>query len=122
MALEDSVDMIFEETRLDPSVYKTQPILYSPRANGGKGDSLYIINHGELTIYKTEHIDKPIAELKSGDFFGEMALLGEQVRTANVKVNKPTSLLRLTRKDVLLMAESEPELKNRLERAVEERK
>lgn len=42
MALEDSVDMIFEETRLDPSVYKTQPILYSPRANGGKGDSLYM--------------------------------------------------------------------------------
>ena len=51
-----------------------------------------------------------------------MALLGEQVRTANVKVNKPTSLLRLTRKDVLLMAENEPELKNRLERAIEERK
>jgi len=89
---------------------------------GEKGDSLYIINHGELTIYKTEHIDKPIAELKSGDFFGEMALLGEQVRTANVKVNKPTSLLRLTRKDVLLMAETEPELKNRLEKAIEERK
>ncbi len=89
---------------------------------GEKGDSLYIINHGELTIYKTGHIDKPIAELKSGDFFGEMALLGEQVRTANVKVNKPTSLLRLTRKDVLLMAENEPELKNRLERAIEERK
>jgi len=89
---------------------------------GEKGDSLYIINHGELTIYKTEHIDKPIAELKSGDFFGEMALLGEQVGTANVKVNKPTSLLRLTRKDVLLMAENEPELKNRLERAIEERK
>ena len=89
---------------------------------GEKGDSLYIINHGELTIYKTEHIDKPIAELKSGDFFGEMALLGEQVRTANVKVNKPTSLLRLTRKDVLLMAENEPELKNRLEKAIEERK
>lgn len=89
---------------------------------GEKGDSLYIINHGELTIYKTEHKDKPIAELKSGDFFGEMALLGEQVRTANVKANKPTSLLRLTRKDVLLMAESEPELKNRLEKVMEERK
>lgn len=41
MALEDSVDLIFEETRLDPSIYKTQPIIYSPRANDGKGDSLY---------------------------------------------------------------------------------
>ena len=60
--------------------------------------------------------------LRSGDFFGEMALLGEQVRTANVKANKPSSLLRLRRKDVLLMAENEPELKNRLEKAMEERK
>ena len=36
-----SVDLIFEETRLDPSIYKTQPIIYSPRANKGKGESLY---------------------------------------------------------------------------------
>ena len=87
-----------------------------------KGDSLYIINHGEVIIYKTGREDQPIAELRSGDFFGEMALLGEQVRTANVKANKPSSLLRLRRKDVLLMAENEPELKNRLEKAMEDRK
>ena len=87
-----------------------------------KGDSLYIINHGEVIIYKTGQEDQPIAELRTGDFFGEMALLGEQVRTANVKANKPSSLLRLRRKDVLLMAEHEPELKNRLNKAMEERK
>jgi len=87
-----------------------------------KGDSLYIINHGEVIIYKTGREDQPIAELRSGDFFGEMALLGEQIRTANVKANKPSSLLRLRRKDVLLMAENEPELKNRLEKAMEDRK
>ena len=51
-----------------------------------------------------------------------MALLGEQVRTANVKANKLSSLLRLSRKDVLLMSESEPELKNRLEKAMKDRK
>ena len=87
-----------------------------------KGDSLYIINHGEVMIYKAEQEDEPIAELRTGDFFGEMALLGEQVRTANVKANKPSSLLRLRRKDILLMAENEPELKNRLEKAIKDRK
>ena len=87
-----------------------------------KGDSLYIINNGEVIIYKTGQEDQPIAELRNGDFFGEMALLGEQVRTANVKANKPSSLLRLRRKDILLMAENEPELKNRLEQVMKDRK
>ena len=82
---------------------------------GEKGDSLYIITNGLVTIYKNGHEDEPIAELRDGDFFGEMALLETQVRTANVKTLKPTTLLRLSRKDVLSMAENEPELKERLE-------
>ena len=82
---------------------------------GEKGDSLYIITHGQVTVYKNGHEDEPIAELRDGDFVGEMALLEDQVRTANVKTLKPTTLLRLTRKDVLSMAENEPELKARLE-------
>ena len=82
---------------------------------GEKGDSLYIITQGLVSIYKNGHEDEPIAELRDGDFVGEMALLEAQVRTANVKTLKPTTLLRLTRKDVLSMAENEPELKARLE-------
>ncbi|MFT5395158.1 MAG: CPA1 family monovalent cation:H+ antiporter [Gammaproteobacteria bacterium] len=82
---------------------------------GEKGDSLYIITHGLVSVYKVGHEKEPIAELRGGDFFGEMALLGTQVRTANVKSVKPTTLLRLSRKDVLSMADKEPELKARLE-------
>ncbi len=82
---------------------------------GEKGDSLYIITHGLVSVYKVGHESEPIAELRGGDFFGEMALLGTQVRTANVKSIKPTTLLRLSRKDVLSMADKEPELKARLE-------
>ncbi len=82
---------------------------------GEKGDSLYIITHGLVSVYKNEHEDEPIAELRDGDFFGEMALLGTQVRTANVKTVKPTTFLRLSRKDVLSMADNDPELKARLE-------
>lgn len=89
---------------------------------GEKGDSLYIITHGLVSIYKEGHEDKPIAELRDGDFFGEMALLGTQVRTANAKSVKPTTLLRLSRKDVLSMAENEPELKARMEQISSARK
>lgn len=89
---------------------------------GEKGDSLYIITHGLVHVYKTGHEAKPIAELRDGDFFGEMALLETQVRTANVKAVKPTTLLRLSRKDVLSLAENEPELKARLEQVSSVRK
>jgi Na+:H+ antiporter len=82
---------------------------------GEKGDSLYIITHGLVSVYKNGHEDEPIAEFRDGDFFGEMALLEAQVRTANVKALKPSTLLRLTSKDVLSLAENESELKARLE-------
>ncbi len=89
---------------------------------GEKGDSLYIITHGLVSVYKNDHEDDPIAEFRDGDFFGEMALLEAQVRTANVKAIKSSTLLRLTRKDVLSLANNEPELKARLEQISSARK
>lgn len=84
---------------------------------GEKGDALYIINHGWVKVYKASDESRVIAELRNGNFFGEMALLGDQVRTATVKAMTPTSLLRLNRRDVLALAEEDPELKTRLEEA-----
>ena len=81
---------------------------------GDRGDALYIVNSGQVNVYKDDS-DDSVAELRAGDFFGEMALLGDQVRTATAKVAIPTTLLRLTRKDVLHLADKEPELKKRLE-------
>jgi CPA1 family monovalent cation:H+ antiporter len=84
---------------------------------GDKGDALYIISHGWVKVYKALDESKVIAELRDGDFFGEMALLGDQVRTATVKALTPTTLLRLSRRDVLALAEEDPELRDRLEDA-----
>lgn len=86
---------------------------------GEKGDALYIITRGQVEVFKE---GARIAELRDGDFFGEMALLGDQVRTATVKAKIPTTLLRLNRKDVIAHAASDPELKLRLEDAEEVRR
>ena len=86
---------------------------------GEKGDALYIITHGRVDVLKG---GDTIAELREGDFFGEMALLGDQVRTATVRAKIPTTLLRLTRRDVISLAQSDPELKLRLEDAEEVRR
>ena len=88
---------------------------------GDKGDALYIISHGRVKVYKAHDESNVIAELRDGDFFGEMALLGDQVRTATVKALIPTTLLRLSRRAVLALAEEDPELKDRLEDASEVR-
>ena len=79
---------------------------------GERGDALYIITHGVASVYKG---NKEVAELSDGDFFGEMALLGDQVRTATVKAKHPSTLLRLRRRDVMQLAENNPQLKERLE-------
>ena len=54
-------------------------------------------------------------KLSDGDFFGEMALLGDQVRTATVEASTPSTLLRLSRRDVLELAGKNPEVKQRLQ-------
>lgn len=87
---------------------------------GDRGDALYIISSGVVVVTRSGS-DEPIAELRDGDFFGEMALLGDQKRTATVKARTPSTLLRLTRKDVLELAEEDPELKRRLEEAQQSR-
>jgi hypothetical protein len=81
---------------------------------GEKGDALYIITHGVVEVSKGTQV---VAELRDGDFIGEMALLGEHIRTATVKAKTPTTMLRLRRRDVLSLAETAPELKIRLEAA-----
>ena len=86
---------------------------------GERGDALYLITRGQVSVLRHNEV---IAELRDGDFFGEMALLGDQLRTATVKAKIPTTLLRLRRKDVLSLAATDPELKYRLEDAEEVRR
>ena len=64
---------------------------------GERGDALYIISSGVVSVLKQGQ-ERPIAELRAGDFIGEMALLGDQKRTATVKAVMPSTLLRLSRK------------------------
>jgi CPA1 family monovalent cation:H+ antiporter len=79
---------------------------------GEKGDALYLISRGAVSVSRE---GRDIATLGPGEFFGEMALLGDQVRTATVRARIPSTLLRLRRRDVLAVAEREPILRQRLE-------
>merc|ERR1719365_12723 len=54
---------------------------------GAVGDTFFIISQGRVKVTKKESgssEEKFIRTLHKGDFFGEKALSGEEVRTANI--------------------------------------
>jgi CRP-like cAMP-binding protein len=58
------------------------------------GQGLFVILLGEVEVVKH---GKPVARLRSGDLFGEMALLGDAPTNAEVRTVVPTSILFLGR-------------------------
>lgn len=91
---------------------------------GEKGDALYIISRGCVQISRGASTSDSVivAELREGDFFGEMALLGDQVRKATVHAMNAVTMLRLTRADVLALADKFPEVARQLHEAEAARK
>ncbi len=61
---------------------------------GARGDSFYVVGDGRA---KVQRGTRTIARLGPGDFFGEMALLDGEPRSASVISETPMVTLRLTR-------------------------
>jgi CRP-like cAMP-binding protein len=64
---------------------------------GETGDAFYIVDHGALDVLDANQ--RPIAKLKDGDYFGEIALLRNVPRTATVRATEATSLWSLSKAD-----------------------
>ncbi|MEW6570394.1 MAG: cyclic nucleotide-binding domain-containing protein [Nitrospirota bacterium] len=78
---------------------------------GEPGDSMFIIADGEVEISQGSGDDRFIlARLYPGDFFGEMAIITDQPRTANAVSTRPSLLLPLQKDDFLVRIKTEPEL------------
>ena len=78
------------------------PSGYRIFSEGDPGDALYIILGGDVAIVKgvPGGNEKTLAILKTGNFFGEMALLDAFPRSASAVVRRETDLLMLSRKDL----------------------
>lgn len=72
---------------------------------------LYLLNSGEVKVYKTiknEQIE--LATLSAGSFFGELALLKERNRSASVIAVENTEVLCLFRPDFLDILKHHPSI------------
>src|SRR5437867_6389330 len=77
---------------------------------GDAGDAMYVIERGKVRIcvQATDGHELTLAELGRGDFFGEMALLNEQRRSANAVVAEEARLAVLSRAHFLFFMRSNP--------------
>ncbi len=69
---------------------------------GERGDIFYLIESGSVDVFKKEN-EKPLATLTTGQFFGERALLNEDVRQATCIATSEVQCLFLMREDFNLM-------------------
>jgi len=64
---------------------------------GERGDAMFLILEGELRVRVIRHGKESIlATLKAGDFFGEISLLDEGPRSADVVANDRSTLLKIS--------------------------
>jgi CRP/FNR family cyclic AMP-dependent transcriptional regulator len=77
---------------------------------GDAGDAMYVIERGmvRICVQATDGRELTLAELGRGDFFGEMALLDGQRRSANAVVAEESRLAVLSREHFLFFMRSNP--------------
>lgn len=79
------------------------------------GVGMYVIENGKIGIYKNFDLEskEELAILRSGEFFGEMALLDESPRSASAVALENTSVLGLFRPDLFNLINRNPKLGNK---------
>ena len=90
---------------------------------GDHGDWLYIIEEGEVEVRKqvAGEGEVPIRRLGPGDCFGEIALLGDHVRTASTHSLTSADVLAIDRDACQALLSTLPPLRDFFNRLVEER-
>ncbi len=84
-------------------------------------DGFYLMKGGEVEVYSDRRGYVLLSKLHHGDFFGEIAAVTKQPRTASVRALCPTEVLRLSAADLQELAAAYPEMMRILERRIKQR-
>lgn len=90
---------------------------------GEEGRGLFVVLSGELDVSRraSDGAVVPLGTLRTGDVFGEMALLRNARTTATVVAQRPATVLFLAREYVAKIVEAVPEIRSYLEALAEDR-
>ena len=91
---------------------------------GTQADSFYLIYSGSVHVYRRhDGREQELATLVSGDYFGEMEILGQRgARSASISALESTLTLRLTRDQFAEILKTYPNIKPNIEIAIASRK
>jgi len=82
---------------------------------GETGDRMFMIQSGRVRVTRqADGDDVTLTELGAGDFFGEMALIEREVRSATVRALGEVSLLSIDKKSFLRRVHEDPSLAYRI--------
>jgi CRP-like cAMP-binding protein len=85
---------------------------------GASAEEFFVIMQGEAEVLRN---GKPIATRGSGDFVGEIALVGNVRRTATVKATTPLRFFVMTRQNFLRLLDTNPGVERKVLRALAKR-
>jgi CRP-like cAMP-binding protein len=85
---------------------------------GRPGYAFYVVRSGSLTVTQGGSV---LRTLGAGDFFGEISILGEGLRTATVTTSEPCELWVLFGTSFRVLQSQRPDVAGALEAAMEDR-
>ena len=85
---------------------------------GSSGYSFFILTQGSAAVTTNEGVH---ADLGPGDFFGEIAILGDGRRTATVTTTSPSQLLVMFGTEFRRLQQAHPDIAERIEDAMRQR-
>ncbi|MEW6042421.1 MAG: cyclic nucleotide-binding domain-containing protein, partial [Elusimicrobiota bacterium] len=90
---------------------------------GEAGNSLFLIARGVVRVSREENGTKrDLATLFAGDFFGEMALLHNEPRSASIQAITSCTLYELSRYDLNRFVDFHPRIREALKEADQKRR
>ncbi len=92
-------------------------------SQGDVGDKVYIIEKGECEVIREDETgDRVLAELRPGECFGEMGVMGDSLRMASIRARTPLDVVVIEKADFLQLRRSVPEFGSAFEKIALQRK
>lgn len=113
----DLDDAVLADLRKHSHFIGAHPGLHLVR-QGDFGFQLYVILAGDAEVRRDDEV---IAHLGQGDIFGEMALLNDSHRSADVVATSVMSLMTMTASGFRHLSSSHPEIERRVRQLAERR-
>lgn len=88
-------------------VYRDGEVVVS---QGSNGNSMYVVQGGRVEVvqYSDRGKEQHLAYLEAGDFFGEMSVFENEVRSATVRAAGESRILKVDRKTLLRRIREDP--------------